>query len=108
MKQYSFDDCLSSIGNRLYFDFALFDNENNLVGLLEYQGAQHYLTDEEIGKFGKIQREETDLIKKEYCKKNNYKLFEIRYDENINNKLKSILKAIYDNTVPSASKDAKV
>ena len=108
LREYSFPDCVSVLGNPLYFDFAIKDKDNNILGLIEYQGEQHYLTDAEIGRFGKIQREETDLIKKEYCKQHHIKLFEIRFDESINNALVRIIKAMQDNTVPSVSDDTKV
>ena len=107
-REYSFPDCVSALGNPLYFDFAIRDKDDNVIGLIEYQGEQHYLSDAEIGMFGKIQRDETDIIKKEYCKQHDIKLFEIRFDENINNSLIRIIKALQDNTVPSAENSAKV
>ena len=42
--------------------------------------------------FGKQQREITDLQKREYCNKKNIKLYEIKYDEDIYNKIEYILK----------------
>lgn len=73
----------------LYFDFAIFDDNNNLLSLIEYQGIQHY--GEEIQDktnfppwYGDKELEELykrDKLKKEYCKKNNIKLIEIKYTE---------------------------
>ena len=83
------------------YDFALFDTHNNLLCLIEYQGMQHYQTDEEAGNFGKLQRDETDQTKKEYCYNHSFDLYEIKYNENIENKLKEILNIVYGNTVPS-------
>lgn len=87
-KQYSFNNLVSNKGGFLYFDFALFD-EKGLKCLIEYQGIQHY---KDFGKFGALQREETDELKRIYCKKHNISLYEIRYDENIKEKLIEILK----------------
>ena len=71
----------------LYFDFSI-EDENKRIYLIEYQGEQHY---KDMGKFGKQQREVTDKMKKEYCKKKNIPLFEIRYDEDIKEKLEEII-----------------
>ena len=65
------------------FDFAILDDENNVICLLEYQGEQHFLD----GEFGKQQREITDPMKRKYCKEHNIKLFEITYLDNIDEKL---------------------
>ena len=85
--QYRFNDLISNNGGYLYFDFALF-SEKGLKCLIEYQGIQHY---QDFGNFGKLQREETDKLKKIYCKKHNILLYEIRYDEDIEEQLKKIL-----------------
>ena len=100
-RNYIFNDCLSSKKFPLMYDFALFDTDNNLLCLIEYQGKQHYQTDEEAGNFGKLQRDETDQTKKEYCYNHSFDLYEIKYNENIENKLKEILNIVYGNTVPS-------
>lgn len=70
--QYSFNDCLSTKQHLLRFDFAIIEN-NNLNCLIEYQGIQHY---EETGWDSPI---ENDILKKEYCRKNNIRLIEIPY-----------------------------
>ena len=72
----------------LRFDFAIFDKNNNLLGLIEYQGEQHY---KNYKIMGKQQREITDPMKKEYCLNKNIPLFEIKYTENIVLKLQEIL-----------------
>lgn len=41
--QYQFEDCRSSQTNRPYkFDFAIFNNNEQLLFLIEYNGKQHY------------------------------------------------------------------
>ena len=87
--QYTFHNLYSDRGYPLRFDFAIFDKQNKLLCLLEYQGRQHF---QEIP-FGQLQRESTDLLKKEYCKNNNLVLFEIKYYENLEQKLEDILKS---------------
>lgn len=71
----------------LYFDFCIYDKENK-QHLIEYQGEQHYI---DRGSFGKQQREVTDKMKKEYCLSKNIPLYEIRFDEDIYQKLNEII-----------------
>lgn len=97
---WKFKDLLSPNGVPLVFDFALLNNDRSLNSLLEYQGEQHFATDEEIGSFGKLQRDITDKSKKAYCTAHNITLFEILYNDSIEDKLNQILKNAYDNTVP--------
>lgn len=73
-KQYTFDDLKINNG-KARFDFAIFDNNDNLKCLIEYQGIQH--TD----KNNKWYRPESDYIKKLYCKENNINLIEINYQD---------------------------
>lgn len=81
--QYKFNDC--KYKDRLVFDFALINN-NKVVGLIEYQGIQHY---KPISIFGgeeafKIQCEK-DYIKRKYAKDNNIPLIEVPYyEKNVN------------------------
>lgn len=76
--QYSFKDCLSNKNSLLFFDFAIF-KENELLCLIEYQGIQHY--EESIFKKYEslAERQERDNIKREYCNQKNIKLIEIPY-----------------------------
>ena len=91
-----FDD-LKRIGF-LEFDFAILDDRNELLCLIECQGEQHY---KNVGSFGAVQRNETDQMKREYCEKNKINLFEIKYSDNIIESLVAILKKIHANPVPS-------
>lgn len=87
--QYTFDDLRSKKGGLLKFDFAIIDNKMNLMCLIEYQGQQHY--DDSYGWFGEQQRSETDGLKREYCQIHNIPLFEIKFDEDIENSINNIL-----------------
>lgn len=91
-KEFSFPDLKNSNQNLLKFDFALFDSNKNLLGLIEFQGEQHYRQDNIA--FGKMQREETDQLKKDYCSTHNLKLFEIKYSDNLKQKLFQIFSYI--------------
>jgi hypothetical protein len=74
----------------LPFDFAIFDKNNILFCLIEFQGEQHYKPVKWFGgvkKFESLQKR--DNIKKEYCKNNGIKLIVIPYWER--NSINSIL-----------------
>lgn len=51
VEEYSFPDLLSNKQVPLRFDFAVFDDGDNLDFLIEFQGVQHY---EPKSKFGGI------------------------------------------------------
>ena len=100
--QYWYDDLRTNKGRPVRFDFALFDSNDAVAGLIEYQGVQHFV-DKPLG-FGKQQREVTDVMKREYCFLHNIPLFEITYKDNIQDKIIEIMKSLnisYVNPVPS-------
>ena len=109
--QKTFDDLLGPGNRKLKFDFALYNKNHILVGLIEYQGQQHYEVriDEN---FGKVQREITDQQKREYCLAHNIPLLEIRYDENDKRSLIiafiNQLNLTHANTVPSLEQEEGV
>lgn len=84
-KEYYFNDL--KIKLPLRFDFAIFDINNNLQCLIEYQGEQHYNTKKE---WGKQQREISDQMKVNYCLRNNILLHTIAYNENLEDRLNEI------------------
>lgn len=83
--QYHFDNCISSeTGRLLKFDFAIFDRNNKLFCLIEFDGHQHYFgtryshnKEKNKEKFRKLKL--YDSIKDTYCKTNNIKLLRIPY-----------------------------
>ena len=85
-KEFTFPDLYDK--QLLRFDFAIFDIKNNLKFLIEYQGIQHFDTNNpwwtEI-------LEKHDKMKREYCYNNNIKLIEIMYYNDIEKILKDIL-----------------
>lgn len=64
----------------LYFDFAILNEDQSIKCLVEYQGIQHYHPEVIHGTWTNIPQEH-DLMKKEYCKKNNILLIEIPYTD---------------------------
>ena len=64
----------------LYFDFAIFDNLDNLICLIEYQGIQHFNPESVHGAWNNLPQEH-DKMKREYCQKHKIKLIEIPYTD---------------------------
>ena len=108
IKEYKFKDLISNSKKPrpFRFDFALFDNNSNLLALIEYQGRQHFIETKGFEEYGAGQRYYSDKIKKEYCNKNNIPLYEITYLEDTESKLYEILHTVYGNTVPSSQETA--
>lgn len=94
--EYEFSDCICNT-MPYKFDFALKDETNNLLGLIEYQGDIHF-TYHENGWNNKEKFEERikrDKEKFDYCQNNNIKLYYITYKDDIEEKLKEILDGLY-------------
>lgn len=101
-RNYKFDDLRSRKNWKLPFDFALLDQNDNLLSLIEYQGEQHSVA-RKNDMFGYEQRTYTDKAKREYCKQNNIPLYEIDYTQEITHALSDIINATYHvNSVPSS------
>lgn len=81
--EYTFNDLVGERGNPLRFDFAIFDNDNKLIELIEFDGRQHY-TGPEGGwthSYSKEKLQEYDERKNEYCQNHNIKLIRVPYFE---------------------------
>ena len=64
------------------FDFAIFDEFDELDFLIEYQGKQHYEPSNKFGgKKGLFQQQFNDNKKRRFCALNDIKLIEIPYYE---------------------------
>ncbi len=75
------------------FDFALFDENEELVALVEYQGEQHFEAVEFFGGEKKFERQRVnDEIKRSYCKNKGIQLIEIPYWESVDKYLESFIK----------------
>lgn len=76
IREYSFSDLVDDLPLR--FDFAIFKN-NQLLCLIEFQGEQHY---NPSNGFYNETIVEHDMMKREYCDKNNIKLIVVNYKRN--------------------------
>ena len=76
-KEYTFSDLYSDKNRPLRFDFAIFNQDNKLICLIEYDGRQHYEYQENwkhsIEDFNRLQQ--LDMIKNEYCLNKNILLY---------------------------------
>lgn len=99
-QEYEFSDCIHK--RVLRYDFAIFNKNNDLLFLIEYDGQQHFNPvnfggiSDEMAKFYLKETQIRDEIKNEYCKINNILLLRIPYWEfdNINEIIKRF---VYDN-----------
>ena len=82
VEEYSFPDLISSNGRPLRFDFAVFDDNNDLDFLIEYQGIQHYQPKSKFGGFSGLRKQQyNDMQKRDYCRKHNIILIAIPYTD---------------------------
>jgi Zn finger protein HypA/HybF involved in hydrogenase expression len=77
--------------NSLPFDFGIFDKSKNLLGLIEFQGRQHFIALPFWGGINTLNNiQKRDRIKKEYCQQNKITLLIIHH--NCYNDIENILK----------------
>ena len=89
--EYSFKDFTSYNGVPYRYDFAIFNDNKELIFLIEYQGNIHF----EVGsgwnnKERLADNQRRDKLKLEYCQKNNIRLYYITYKEIIEDRLEEI------------------
>ena len=84
-EEYIFPDLKSTKGVPLRFDFVVFDDDDQIDFIIEYQGKQHY---EPSAKFGGTkgfyQQQYNDTQKRRFCALHGFKLIEIPYTEEDN------------------------
>ena len=96
-EEFSFPDLVSSSGRELRFDFAVFDDEGDLMFLLEYQGIQHYVPKSIFGGYEGLRKQSyNDMLKREYCKKHNLILIAIPYTDELKINYDYIMNAYYN------------
>lgn len=85
-KEYVFTDLKSPKGQFLRFDFAILNENNEVVKLIEFDGETHHLQSE--GGWNtreKIEyQQKLDEIKNQYCEINNIKLLRIPFEKRYN------------------------
>lgn len=81
-EEYIFEDLVAPNGKHLRFDFAIFDEDENLDCLIEYNGRQHYQAISKFGgKKGLYQQQFNDNLKRQYCLNHGYRLITIPFTE---------------------------
>ena len=81
-EEYSIQGLNSSNGRPLRFDFVVFDDDNNIDFIIEYQGKQHYEPSAKFGgKKGFYQQQFNDNKKRRFCALHDFKLIEIPYTD---------------------------
>ena len=81
-EEYIFPDLKSENGRPLRFDFVVFDDDNNIDFIIEYQGRQHYEASSKFGgKRGLYQQQHNDNKKRRFCALHDFTLIEIPYTE---------------------------
>lgn len=81
-EEYSFPDLKTPGGTLLRFDFAVFDDDWNLIFLIEYQGKQHYMASDKFGGAKGLYRQQfNDNLKRRYCALHDIPLVEISYKD---------------------------
>ncbi|MCF0126431.1 MAG: hypothetical protein HUJ68_11905 [Clostridia bacterium] len=75
-----FPDLLTSSKRGLRFDFVVYDDDDNIDFIIEYQGIQHYEpVDRFGGKKGLFRQKYNDNQKRIYCAKKDIPLIAIPY-----------------------------
>lgn len=77
IREKSFTDCRHI--HPLPFDFAIYDGYDKIIGIVEYDGSQHFEP-----KFGEVpfaHTQRNDKIKNDYCERNDIPLLRIPYTE---------------------------
>lgn len=91
-KEAEFEGCVNPKTKKsLRFDFYLPEYET----CIEYNGQQHYVPVEYFGGEEKfISQKENDTLKEKFCRDTNKKLFIIKFDEDINQRLSELFERI--------------
>ena len=100
--QYSIEEIILESGRHPFFDFAIFNKNNKLLCLIEYNGKQHY---EITGGWNTAenfaQTQFRDKQKSDWCKKLNIPLYIITYQENIETKIEEIIYGLEEEVMDS-------
>lgn len=80
-KEFTFSDLRNLNSRPLYFDFAVFNKQNDLVKLIEYDGEQHFSNKGDNSFFtdNLEARQKNDACKNNYCKDNNIVLLRVPF-----------------------------
>ena len=93
---YKHDSMIEKIdGRNLRFDFIIYDDNNNIKFIIEFDGKQHFSDGftfgrKDVNKYNSQYYKKTDKLKDEYAKSNGIPLVRIRYNQI--NSIEQILK----------------
>lgn len=80
VEEYEFDDLVTKDGRHLRFDFAVFDENDNVDFVIEFNGAQHYRPINAFGGMANFKKQRyNDNEKRKYCLRKKIPLVEIPY-----------------------------
>jgi hypothetical protein len=84
-REITFSDLRGTRGGCLRFDFGVYDQNNNLICLIEYDGRQHKKYDVNWNQTPEEfeQLKTHDKLKNDYCQKNNILLYRLNKDSNL-------------------------
>ena len=100
--QYSIEEIILESGRNPLFDFAIFNKNNKLLCLIEYNGKQHYkITGGWNTAENFAQTQFRDKQKSDWCKKLNIPLYIITYQENIETKIEEIIYGLEEEVMDS-------
>lgn len=92
-REHSFENLYHK--KKLRFDFAILNENNDLLGLIEYDGSIHYIN-QDFSRDDLNDIKERDYLKDKYCQDNNIPLLRIPYTEfdNITHIIDNFLKTL--------------
>lgn len=78
VRQYTIPECKHT--KELPFDFAIVSTTGSLLGLIEYDGVQHFRSFKHFGGVNKFHKQQfNDKIKTDFCKTNDIPLLRVKY-----------------------------
>ncbi len=93
-KEITFNDLITDKGGHPRFDFGIYNNENKLLCLIEYDGRQHFNYDKNwnqtLESFNRMKF--IDQLKNTYCKNKKIKLYRLTEKDNLEKEIYQILK----------------
>lgn len=94
-RQVTFPNLKNSQNHYLRFDFGIYNNENQLKGLIEYNGEQHYKSIECWGGESQLKKQqEHDKLKLEYCENNNIPLLILNKEHDMEKELHCFIQKV--------------
>lgn len=90
-REYTFDELIGDVGTKLRFDFAIIDENQQIVRLIEYDGRQHFHSYQPWGGTDTLEdRQYRDGLKDFFAVKHNIPLVRIPYTKRDNITLEDI------------------